>query len=89
MTINILFMANDELVLRVNMSFPSFLCKILDELTEEERGKWVPEFDRDENKTFTDQEFIEKVWYACVRHGYISEDYDIMGKFLDKMEVIV
>ena len=66
-------MAKNELVLRLNMCFSSFEYKILDALMEEERGKWVPDFDDD--KTFTDQEFIEKVWYACVRHGYISEDY--------------
>ena len=90
MTIDILFKTDDELVLRVNMSFPSFLCKILDELPEDEREKWTPEFiDRDNDKTFTDKEFIERVWYGCLRHGYISENHDIMGKFLDKMEVQV
>ena len=90
MTIEILFKANDELVLRVNMSFPNFLCKILDEPPEDEREKWTPEFiDRDNDKTFTDKEFIERVWYGCLRHGYISENHDIMGKFLDKMEVQV
>ena len=43
-------------------------------------------FDADD-QTFSEQGFIEKVWYACVRHGYISDDYDIMGKFLDAMKV--
>ena len=80
-------MAKNELVLRLNMCFSSFEYKILDELTEKERERWVP--DLDDDKTFTDQEFIEKVWYACVRQRYISEDYDILGKFLDKMEVIL
>ena len=38
---------------------------------------------------YTDENFIERVWYACVRHGYISKDYDIMGKFLDAMKVVL
>ena len=87
MTICIVFMAERELALRLNMCFSSFEYKILDELTKEEIEKSVPKFDDD--KMFTDHEFIEKVWYACVRHGYISEDYDILGKFLNKMEVIL
>ena len=34
---------------------------------------------------YTDQDLIERVWYACVCHGYISKDYDIMGKLRRKL----
>ena len=88
MTISIVFMAGSELVLRLNMCFSSFEYKILDELTKEEIEKWVPEFDDD--KTFTTKSLSKRFGtLAFVRHRYISEDYDILGKFLDKMEDIL
>ena len=89
MTINILFIQNNKAVLRVNMGCSSLYCKILSELSHQEFEKWLPDFDASEDMTFSDTEFIERVWNACVMHGYISEDYDILGKFLDKMEIII
>ena len=90
MTIDILFIAKNKLVLRVNMCFSNFERKILDEISIEEQEKWIFEYDdNDIEKTFTDQKFIEKVWYSCVRHGYIAEDYDIMGKLVDTMKTIL
>ena len=90
MTIDILFIAKSKLVLRVNMCFSNFERNILDEIPIEEQEKWIFEYDdNDIGKTFTDQKFIEKVWYECVRHGYISEDYDIMGKLLDTMRIVL
>ena len=50
------------------------------------------DFEYDENdieKTFTDRKFIEKVWHACVRHGYISGRYDVMGKLVDTMKIVL
>ena len=87
MTIDILFIENDKQVARVNMGCSNLYCKILSELTDVEIRKWLPNFRA--NRTFSDKEFIEKVWNLCVVHGYISEDYDVMGKFLDKMEIII
>ena len=86
MTVDILFMAKNKLVLRVNMCFSNLHSKIFCELPIEDQKKWIFDFDADD-QTFSEQGFIEKVWYACVRHGYILEDYDIMGKFLDAMKV--
>ena len=71
------------------MGCSNLYCKILSDLTDEEFEKWLPDFDAIEEMTFSDAEFIERVWNACVAHGYISEDYDILGKFLDKMELII
>ena len=89
MTIDILFIAKNKLVLRVNMSFLNFGRKILDEIPKEEQEKWIFKYDNNDiEKTFTDQKFIEKVWYACVHHGYISEDYNVMGKLLDTTRII-
>ncbi len=80
MTIDILFMAENQLVLRINMSFSNFENKILDVLSDIEKEKWVPIFDDD--KMLTNIEFIGKVWHACVSYGY-----NVMGKFLDQMKV--
>ncbi len=78
-------MAENQLVLRINMSFSNFEYKIWDGLSDIEKEKWVPIFDDD--KMFTNIEFIRKVWHACVSYGYISEDYNVIGKFLDQMKV--
>ena len=88
MTVDILFMTKNKLALRVNMCFSNLHSKIFCELPKEDQKKWIFDFDGDD-QIYTDQRFIEKVWYACVRHGYISEDYDIMGKFLDAMKVML
>ena len=71
------------------MCFSNLHSKIFCELPIGDQKKWIFDFDADD-QTFSEQGFIEKFWYACVRHGYItyiSEDYDIMGKFLDAMKV--
>ena len=90
MTIDILFIAKNKLVLRVNICFSNFERKILDEIPKEEQEKWIFEYDENDiEKAFADQKFIENVWYACVRHGYISEDYDVMEKLLDTMKIVL
>ena len=88
MTITILFFANEKLVLRRNMCATNLYDKILDEFSEEELKKNKVSFDDDEKAVITDQKFIQKVWYACVEHGYISTDYDIMGKFVDTLHIV-
>jgi hypothetical protein len=62
--------------------------KILDKLTDEEleRNRF-PVYDDD--KIVTNQEFAEKVWYACVKHGYIFTDYDVLGKFVDTLHIVM
>ena len=55
MTIDILFIAKNKLVLRVNMCFSNFGRKILDEIPKEEEEKWIFEYDENDiEKTFTD-----------------------------------
>ena len=81
-------MAKNELVLRVNMCFSNLRSKIFKELPNEKQKKWIFDFNSDP-QIYTDKYFIERVWYACVRHSCISKDYDIMGKFLDAMKVVL
>ena len=70
------------------MRFSNLHSKIFCELPIKDQKKWIFDFDADD-QTFSEQGFIEKVWYACVRYGYNSENYDIMGKFLDAMKVML
>ena len=37
------------------------------------------------DEIFTDKTFVKKIWNACLEHGYISRDYDILGLWVDKM----
>ena len=76
MTIDVVFMTKNEVVLCITMGVASFYCKSIRELTTEELKKWIPSVSGNE-KTYTDKEFIEKVWRICVHYGYILENYDV------------
>ena len=88
MTIDILFLEDNKLVLRVNMGSSNLYCHIISELTNEEIEKWIPNFRASEDMTFTDLEFVKRAWNLSVQHEYISNDYDILGNFFDKMSFI-
>ena len=90
MTIDLVFLANNKVVARVNMCASNFGNKILDTFTEEELETIAPVSQSDEtaDETYTCTEFIERVWDACVRYGYISNDYDVLGKFLDRLKIV-
>ena len=92
MTIDLVFIADNKVVARVNMTASSFGNKILDTFTDEELETIAPDPKRDDDETadetYTCTKFIERVWDACVRYGYISNDYDVMGKFLDTLKIV-
>ena len=48
MAIDIVFIAKNKLVLRVNMCFSNFERNILDEITKEEQEKWIFEYDEND-----------------------------------------
>ena len=79
MTIAILFFINEELVFRRNVCATNLYDKILEEFSEEELIRHGVPYYEDDKVIITDQDFIEKVWYACVEHAYISEDRVTMG----------
>ena len=90
MTIDLLFIANNKLVARVNMYASSFGSRILDRITKEELEEKftpIPKVDDTEDETFPCREFIEKVWDACVRHGYLSQDFKLLRKLLDTLKI--
>ena len=62
--------------------------KILNKILIEDQGKWIFEYDDNtENMFLTDRKLVKKIWYACARHGYIPEDYNVMGKQVDAMRI--
>ena len=90
MTIYLLFIANNKLVARVKTCASSFGSKILDKIAEEELEEKftpIPKVDGTEDETFPCREFIEKVWDACVRHGYLSQDFKLLRKLLDTLKI--
>ena len=82
-------MSKNKIVLRINMCFSYFGGKILNEILIEDQGKRIFEYDDNntENTFLTDRKLVEKIWYACACHGYISEDYNVMGKQVDAMRI--
>ena len=70
MTIDVVFMAKNEVVLYITMGVTNSYHKIMCELTTEELGISL-------RKTHTDKELIQKVWCICVHYGYILENYDV------------
>ena len=88
MTIAILFFINEELVFRRNVCATNLYDKILEEFSEEELIRHGVPYYEDDKVIITDQDFIEKVWYACVEHGYISEDRVTMGQSVNALHII-
>ena len=67
-------------MLRVNMCVSSFYSKLCEGISNEEMDAVITG-----DEIFTDKSFIKKIWNACLEHGYISRDYDILGLSVDKM----
>ena len=82
-------MQNNKPVVRINMTCSGLYVKIFDKLTNEEFSQNLWDFVASEDKTVTDKSFIKKVWDACIMYGYISNDYDILGNFVDMVRIIV
>ena len=71
------------------MTCSSLYGKIFNNLTNEEFSQNVWDFDASEDKTVTDKTFIKNVWDDCIMYGYISNDYDILGNFVDVVRIVV
>ena len=68
------FMKNNKFVAHINITAKNLANNILNDLSEEERERWLPVFDENGDEAFTDKELVRKVWNSCVRHGYIEEN---------------
>ena len=89
MTIEILFLEGNKPVAKVNMTVHSLYSKILTDVSDENFEESIEEcFDNTTGAvTVTDKECIVKVWNSCIRHGYISENFDMLVIFIDKMKI--
>ena len=72
-------------MLRVNMCASSFYDKLCVGISDEEMETVMTEDEETGDEIFTDKLFIKKIWNACLEHGYILQDYDILGLWVDKM----
>ena len=72
-----------------NMNLSNF-DSILDELPRDEQVRnGLPFFFYEDRKTFTDREFIKKMWVACAKHGYISVEGSTMKEIIHEMQIIM
>ena len=88
MSVGILFLQGDELITKVVMSLDEFEDEILSDISGEEFEKWFPDYDDKDEQMIADKECIIKVWNQCIKRDYIPGDFDILHKYVDKMEVI-
>ncbi len=84
MTIDLSFFHEEQLVLCINMTASNFYDRVCAEISDEEL-----EFgDKDEetgDEIFTDKMIIRKIWDGCLEHGYVLQDHDILGLWVDKI----
>ena len=85
MTIDLSFFHKGLLVLRVNMTVSSFYDKLCEGISDEEMDTVLTVDEETGDEIFTDKTFIRKIWDACLEHEYISQNYDILGLWVDKM----
>ena len=83
MPIDVDFYSKGRIVLRVNMYALSFEC--YNNLCDSNEDAVITKDEETGDEIFMDKLFIKKIWSACLKHGYISQDCDSLGFQLDKM----
>ncbi len=90
MTIDLSFFHKGKLVVRVNMTAANFYDKVCEKIMDDEAiGEEVMDVDYEKTgeEAYTDKVVIKKIWAGCLKYGYISEDHDILGLWVDKIVV--
>ena len=86
MMIDLSFFHEGKLVVRVNMTASNFYDKVCEEITDgESEGDMIMDVDDEWEEAFTDKIIIKKIWAGCLKYGYISQDHDILGLWVDKI----
>ncbi len=88
MTIDLSFFHEGKLVVCANMTASNFYDKVCGEITDEGlEGDMVMDIDDEQTgeEAFTDKMVIRKIWDGCLKYGYISQDHDILGLWVDKI----
>ena len=90
MTVDLSFFHRGKLVVRVNMTAVNFYDKVCEKITDDEAiGEDVldGDYEKTGEEAYTDKVVIEKIWAGCLKYGYICEDHDILGLWVDKIAV--
>ncbi len=85
MTIHLSFYQKGLLVIRINLCASSFYDKLCARITDEELDAVTTKDKEGGDEIFINRTFIKKIWGACLEHEYVSQNYDFMGFFVDKM----
>jgi hypothetical protein len=85
MTIDLDFFSKGHIVLSVNMCAVNFNNKVCEKISNEELDGAFTRDEETEDEIFTDKSFIKKIWNTCLEHGYISQNYNSLCLWVDKM----
>ncbi len=86
MTVDLSLFHEGKLVVRVNMTASNFYDKVCEEITDgESEGDMIMDADDEWEEAYTDKVVIEKIWGGLLKYGYISQDHDILGLWVDKI----
>ena len=87
MTIDLSFFHEGKLVVCVNMTASNFYDKVCEITDEGLEGDMMMDIDNEQTgeEAFTDKTTIKKIWAGCLKYGYISQDHDILGLWVDKI----
>ena len=75
------FYQKELLVIRISLCTPSFRDKLCANITDKELD--AAKDMKTEN--IVDKTLIRKMWDACLKYEYVSQSYDFMGSFVDKI----
>ncbi len=75
------FYQKELLVIRISLCALSFRDKLCAKITDKEL-----EAAKDiETGNIVNRTLIRKMWDACLKYEYVSQSYDFMGSFVDKI----
>ena len=90
MTIDLSFFHKGKPVVRVNMTAANFYDKVCEKIMDDEAiGEEAMDVDyvKTGEEAYMDKVVIKKIWAGCLKYGYISQDHDILGLWVDKIVV--
>ena len=69
------FYQKELLVIRISLCASSFHDKLCAGITDKDGG----------SGDITDRTLVRKIWDACLEYEYVSQSYDFMGSFVEKI----
>ncbi len=75
------FYQKELLVIRISLCASSFHNKLCAGITDKELDAAKDM----ETEDITDKTLVRKIWDACLEYEYVSQSYDFMGSFVDKI----